>query len=643
MPDYLQLNEAQREAVTWEGGPLLVLAGPGSGKTFTIVKRISYLLERGVAPEQILVITFTKEAAASMQRRFQKTAQGFRPVNFGTFHSIFYHILKESHVLQAQRLLKTAEKINLMVPVLKKYQKNSSDTNSENLREDAMMLLSAIAYYKNTSQTEAAIAGVAVRWQENFWNIYREYERAVLHNGGMDFDDMLFQCRKLLTENTAVRKAWQKRFAYILIDEFQDINPVQYEILKLLSPSPHHIFAVGDDDQSIYGFRGSRPECLKRFEEEYQAHCIYLDINYRSRKKIIDTSLAVMAEGRNRYVKQLKSGRPEPEEGIVMLSGFAGKEQEQSYLVEKLKKLCADRRADESTAVLFRTNSCMQKFAAFLHRNHIPYRMKEQNKSIYEHFIVKDIMAYLLLAEGQENREYLLRIMNRPCRFISREMTDMDEASSKGMRQLRKQLSCMKGLSLPLSVTYVLKATGYERYLRQISAGRPEKWQEWQELLEWLKREAANYQNVQEWQEAQWLYNKNLEENRKDNARENLQGADSEREFAVQLMTVHASKGLEFDSVFIPDCNEGVFPYSRMPDMESVEEERRILYVAMTRAKESLELLYLTGTEKSPRLPSRFLNPLLYSSSSTSSSNSQLSRYSSKASATFSYSSSSSM
>ena len=327
----------------------------------------------------------------------------------------------------------------------------------------------------------------------------------------------------------------------------------------------------------------------------------------------------------------------EREEGFVCIKSFEGKEQEYQYLLERLYQKKAEK---EMTAVLFRTNSAMQGFAAMLHRIGVPYRMKERSKSIYEHFIVKDIMAYLLLAEGEKNREYLLRIVNKPCRFISREITEEEKAYSKGMVQLKKQLDAIRELSMPLAVTYILKAVGYERYLRQIAAGKAEMWKEWQELIEWLKTESAQYQTAGDWMEAQWLFKEKLERKWEENSQYEST-REEEEEYMIQLMTVHASKGLEFEAVLIPDCNEGVFPYGHMPDSTTVEEERRILYVAMTRAKTSLELLYLTGTKKSPRLPSRFINSLLYSSSSTSSSNSQLSKYSSKASDTFSNSSSS--
>lgn len=618
MPDLNALNDAQRKAVTWEGGPLLVLAGPGSGKTHTIVKRISWLLERGTAPERILVITFTKEAAVSMQRRFREASGEFYPVSFGTFHSVFYHILKESHCNHTKKLLTRSEKISRMLSLLKACRKRQEEPVPDSeLREDAVLLLGAVSYYKNTLCREAALLRAPVRWREFFWDLYSAYEKGVRQAHAMDFDDMLFLCAKLLRENGAVREAWQRRFSHILIDEFQDINPVQYEIVKLLAPPPRPVFAVGDDDQSIYGFRGAAPACLRRFEEEYSARRILLDVNYRSGQRIVEASLAVMRQGKDRFEKQLRAGRTG--ESAVSLRAFAGKEQERRYLLERLESL---RKTPEEAgaAVLFRTNAAMQGLAAALRHRNIPFRMKEESGSIYEHFIVQDIMAYLLLAEGKGDRELLLRIINKPFRQISRESAAAGKTQSAGMQQLKRQLECMREYPLKLAVSYVCKAAGYERYLRGLAAGNPEKWQEWQTLLEWLKCDAADYGAASEWREAQRLYGERAEKERGNggkgwsmNGREERKadGKAAREEAVVQLMTVHAAKGLEFDTVFIPDCNEGVFPYGYMPEEQSVEEERRILYVAMTRAKKSLELCYLTGTEKSPRLPSRFLNPLL--------------------------------
>ncbi len=701
--DLTNANEPQKAAIMHLRGPCLVLAGPGSGKTYTITNRILYLLEQGVPPESVLVITFMKEAALSMQNRFREMAaadyssrSNIRtphapsfPVNFGTFHSVFYHILKESNTLKSTELLSNSEKKNLILPILKTYaaQQETQEDSQEiqaGLNDDAVQILSAIGFYKNTMELEAAGKKAPARWQARFADICRDYGQAVKRMGRLDFDDMLYECKVLLEEQEDVRNYWQRRFRYILIDEFQDINPVQYEAVKLLAASPYNIFAVGDDDQAIYGFRGSQPECLKRFAAEYRARQLLLDVNYRSKEEIVRASLEVIEVNRDRFVKQLKAAPGNRAQspagsdtadcyggkGPVTVRAYTDKEGQYSHM---LKEIAACLGEGESCAVLFRTNSFMQGFAARLKAADILYEMKERVSSIYEHFIVTDIMAYLQLACGEGRREHILRVMNKPSRYISREavgegawdaskMLDyyrniqMPGERKNGIKneiiRLDKQLKSIRELSLRPAVSYILKVMGYEQYLKEKAGNNSEKWQEWQELLEWLKEDASAYANLKEWKDFQREYTKAMEkgqaaEGRQPGKKRAGEPAKDGRK-AVQLLTVHGAKGLEFDRVWIPDCNEKVFPHGTMPDEAAVEEERRIFYVAMTRAKKRLELLYLTGTKERPRQPSRFLNPLFGGKSkktysSTTSSNSQLSRYSSKASATRSYSSSSSI
>ncbi len=655
-PDCLEkrlskMNEAQRQAVVHGEGPLLLLAGPGSGKTFTITNRILYLLEQGVAPEAILVITFTKEAALSMQNRFQEMAASggniYYPVNFGTFHSVFFHILQESRVLQSNQLLRLSEKKSLLFPILQSYnrqQKMYPDSKADafqSFNEDVVQMLSAISFYKNTMELSGAVSKAPARWQSCFEAVWQNYEAAVKRTGRIDFDDMLYVSRKLLLENKAIRGYWQKRFRHILMDEFQDINPVQYEVVKLLSASPYNLFAVGDDDQAIYGFRGSEPDCLKRFQEEFHARQLLLGINYRSRSEIVRASLAVIGENKNRFQKQLLAAEQTATQAAkrttmqtikqtaaVTLSDFTDKEEEYTYMLQLLSEQVLTK---ENCAVLFRTNSDMQGFAARCKAADIPYEMREKAASIYEHFIVTDIMSYLQVAQGEGKREHMLRIMNRPSRYISREAVGEGPVDISAMQayyhhaslpetqrisvlnalaRLEKQLQSIRKLSPLPAVNYILKAAGYEQYLKDMARARPERLQEWQEVLEWLKEDASRFASVRAWKNFQEEYTRTLEQGGGQKSRSGVQQIQDGAQIAVHLLTVHGSKGLEFDRVWIPDCNEKNFPHGRMPDEKSVEEERRIFYVAMTRAKKSLELLYLTGTKERPRQPSRFLNPL---------------------------------
>lgn len=672
MLDLTSLNEAQREAVMHGSGALLVLAGPGSGKTYTITQRIFYLLEReNVKPENILVITFTKDAALSMQNRFQQLSPQILPVNFGTFHSVFYHILRESHLLKSNQLLTEAQKRKLITPILKEYifkeqiPKEEQQYRQNNIPEDAGSILAAISYFKNTESCEEAADKLSKEWQPHFRMLLERYEQERRRIGAYDFDDMVYECRKALSNDKTLREYWQGRFQHILMDEFQDISPMQYEVIRLLMAKPVNLFAVGDDDQSIYGFRGSKPACLKGFAQDYQAKQLCLKLNYRSTPEIIRASLAVIGENKDRFFKELKAPPdketlPYQEENVV-IRAFEEREQQYHYLISNLRESSPEKRI----GVLFRTNSYMQGLAARLNREGIAYTMKERVRSIYEHFAVKDIMAYIRLAAGQKDRAAFLQIMNKPSRYISREALGLSEElpdyskicdyyrhkernprTMEVIRRIQKwerQMEHLKNLSPFLAVQYIRRVIGYDTYLKERAGRRKEQWQEWEELLNWLGTDATGYETVSEWIAAQEEYAKALEQGGNGvQGREAFLAGDGQSQ-AISLMTVHAAKGLEFDKVYIPDCNEKIFPHGNMPDGETCEEERRIFYVAMTRAKESLELLYLTGTKERPRLPSRFLNKLLQNYSSTSSSNSQLSRYSSNASATFSYSSSSSM
>lgn len=647
------MNEAQRQAVTHGEGPLLLLAGPGSGKTFTIANRILYLLERGVPPERLLVITFTREAALSMQRRFQELCgSSCCPVNFGTFHSVFYRILQESGAAGPGGILRNSEKRALLLPILKRYSEQVSfagkreQETADTLRETAEQILSAFSFYKNTLKLDEALKKAPARWQPYFEAVQAAYERRVREEGKTDFDDMLAGCLRLFQEDKETRSRWQNRFDHILIDEFQDINQVQYEVIKLLTRPPFNLFAVGDDDQAIYGFRGAEPDCLRRFEEEFHARRLLLTVNYRSGGGIVKASLAVIGGNKNRFHKELRAQESwgerasnrgdvsaaragmghetEYAEGVVC-AGFMDRGEEYRYLREVLRRALE---REESCAVLFRTNLYLQSAAAGLKKAGIPYEMKEKAANVYEHFIVKDLSAYLALAGGCRSRELFLRIVNKPSRYVSREAVaecgvDFDKLRAYyengygcqmpgtdvrgALGKLERQLKYIGGLPLRLGLEYCLKAVGYEGYLKGLTAGE-DKRQEWQELLEWLKGDVAQYGSLREWQEAQEAFRRAQEQGKGMNSGP---GKLSERKNPVQLMTVHGAKGLEFDRVWIPDCNEKVFPHGSFPEESTVEEERRIFYVAMTRAKISLELLYLTGTRECPRQLSRFLKPLL--------------------------------
>ncbi len=613
------LNAVQRQAVTYGEGPLLLLAGPGSGKTHTITHRILYLIEEKQVPAaEILVITFTKAAALAMQERFKKQSLQFHPVSFGTFHSIFYQFLRESKIIPDYEFMNPQRKKALLKEALflsGKCEKYPVNTELDELD-------SAIAYYKNTGRYN--ISQIPVKWQDCIGEILRHYERLRKETHLMDFDDILFECLNAFKCNEAFRKMWQGRFAHILIDEFQDMNPIQYEILKYLTGPKSSIFAVGDDDQAIYGFRGSNPECMRRFQQDYHAKELVLDVNYRSCKGIVEASLKVIAENKNRFMKKYRAAdeNSESRRDSVYLHEFPEREELYTYLQDKLKKV----QDSASYAVIFRTNAHMQYFACRLLKQGIPFQMRENLRNPYEHDVAKDIFAYLRMAKGPVRREDFIRVMNKPFRALNREPLQTENVSLdqfkkyyrkrydaysgygrqgkfqqenqalENAEKLFQQLNYLSKLQLHVGVRFIFKAMGYEQYCKMQSRSMESRLEEYEDMYSWLLEEAKQYESIDDWQKEAAEYQV-ITKTVKNNGN-------------IHLMTAHASKGLEFDHVIIPECNEKVFPRSSTMDKESCEEERRIFYVAMTRAKKSLELLYTLHVQERPRLPSRFITPI---------------------------------
>lgn len=618
-PDYQSLNESQLKAVCRKEGPLLLLAGPGSGKTTVIVNRVLHLLSLGISPESILVITFTNAAALSMKNKYTSFSDGEDSVYFGTFHSFFYSILRSANQYHSLKIITSQEKKKILRTILKKYS-NQTDSYTD-LEEDINKVISALSFYKNTGEWSKLIILMPQRLKEHTKEILEQYQELVRQYQFIDFDDMLYECKKLLTEDEDLRQKLQKRFQFLMIDEFQDINPIQYEVIKMLFPAPANIVAVGDDDQSIYGFRGSKPDIMKQFQKEYHADTLCLEINYRCTEEIVKASCKMIEGNRNRFRKPLRAHHKKDPQSF-RIKAFPERQDQANYLLSMLSEYQGKHKDDqESIAVLFRTNAYMQGTAARLSAAGIPFSMKEKVKSIYDHFIIKDMMAYFALAQGEWNREAVIRILNRPYRYIGREaiansnsMEQLKEyyglrQKEKGyysdqihaLEQLEKQLILLKRMSPLPGISYILKGIGYDKYLKATSAGKPELANEWNEILDFLKEDAGQFTSVEIWKEAQDQYLDKLNREKK----------GENEEATIRLMTVHAAKGLEFDTVIIPDCNDKVYPHGTNTEEEFLEEERRILYVGMTRAKNRLELLYLEGTQNRQQFPSRYLRKLI--------------------------------
>lgn len=622
----------QEEAIRHAAGPAMVLAGPGSGKTFVTVHRIRRLLtSQGVDPAHILVITFTKAAALEMQERFFRLMENENlPVRFGTFHAVFYHILKQSAKYRKYTIMTETEKRKLIRDIIHNHKRfaylqeedieeiitavsrHKIKTAEQELKEKeagtAEEKKPGETAYMRSGETENTLEFQKME-QTDFQFLYREYEEWLAEICKFDFDDLMTVCIRLLRENEDILSAWQARFCYILVDEFQDISPIQYEIIRMLAAPENNLFVVGDDDQSIYGFRGASPDCMKRFLEDFaQTKQILLDVNFRCHKDIVRAAAKVVVENETRIPKEIRAAH---EDG----TGIRIYRTESEDMLRKTvtETLLEERRAGTlaACAMICRTNLECGFWAQTLHEAGIPYDMKERPQNRFSHFVIRDICAYLSLGQGDHARRHFLRVMNRPVRYMKRDCLPETKVEREALiryyadapliqsrvKKFYRDIDSLFGKRVHLQIHYIRKIIGYETFLREkYGAGKAE---ELIRIGEEFEAFSKNFSSVRDLKTYMEQYAEVIKEPER-----NAEG--------LQLMTMHASKGLEFQTVIVPECNEGKIPSDKSKTQAEIEEERRMFYVAMTRAKNKLCLFYhdkKTGKDA----PSRFLNPLLSS------------------------------
>ncbi len=615
------INQGQETAICHRTGPLLVLAGPGSGKTYTITRRVRRLIEEdGVAPDSILVITFTRAAAGEMKQRFVRLTDGKHyPVTFGTFHAIYYHILRTAYHYRSGHILSETEKREILKTILISIQKNYPE------EDELEAFLSLISRYKNEGcpalltadrkRMGNLTAGESVHRFDLpgidpvcFQQMYQFYSQELKQRGKLDFDDMVLQCRALFREYPNILAAWQQKFQYILVDEFQDINLMQYEVLRMLAAPQNNLFVVGDDDQSIYAFRGARPEIMRRFLRDYPtAGKAELAVNYRSTPEIVSAAGRVIRVNRNRIPKKIQAEKTAGES--VCYHGCRSREDEIQIMLQGIEKdLCGGK----TVAAIFRTNQQAGPLAERMAERGISFSMREKLRSPYRSEPALDLLAYFrFIWEGQKRGDFY-RIMNKPVRYIRRDLitqetVDLELLEKKcqdkpylhsAIRKLRLEIGRLRRMDLFAAVNYIRKGVGYDDWVRQTCS--PEKAREWLEQADWFQDQMKKFTDTKKLQEHIAAFDQELQQTSAKEDREQL-----------QLLTMHASKGLEFDSVYIPYCNDGIIPHKQSVRPEQIEEERRMFYVAMTRAREKLTILWFAGTKEEPGLCSRFLNELL--------------------------------
>ena len=597
----MSLNQSQTEAVRHTTGPMLVLAGPGSGKTTVITERTKYLIQNhGVDPSHILVITFTKAAAAEMKERFWRLmGQKRYPVTFGKFHAVFFQILKHAYGFHSGNIAREEQRFQFMQEIVQKMGLEYEDEN-----EFIGDLLGEVGLMKNT--------GISLEHyypkncaKEIFEQIYQGYEQRMRAHRLIDFDDMLVYCQELLAQRKDILSAWQQKFEYILIDEFQDINKVQFDIIKMLARPQDNLFAVGDDDQSIYRFRGAKPELMLGFEKSYpEAKRVLLDVNYRCPREVVESSLRLISHNSQRFEKKIHASDTQ----IYMSKGtdnhsrvhyhlWNGQQEEGNAIVRNIFERCKQGLTYNDCAVLFRTNTQPRLFMSQLMAYNIPFRTRDNIPNLYEHWITRDILTYVRLAGGNHSRKDILKIMNRPNRYITRESVEDETVDfvawadyfydkkqhwvAERIEQLEADLRVIRRLGPYAAINYIRMGIGYEGFLQEYASSRRINKDQLLEVLDELQDGAKEFSTFDAWFSHMEEYTKELKNQNKQ--QELLTDC-------VSLATLHSAKGLEYPVVHILDVNEDLMPYKKAVLDAELQEERRMFYVGVTRAKQELHI-----------------------------------------------------
>ena len=603
----MKFNKSQTCAISHKDGAMLVLAGPGSGKTAVITNRTKNLInEYKISPSDILVITFTKAAAIEMKERFVTLMNGQNcNVTFGTFHAIFFMILKCAYGFNSSNIVNEEVRYQYMREIISNYNLDYKDEG-----EFINDIFAEISKVKN-SRIKLANYYSSNCGEEIFRNIYKDYDDRLRRNRLIDYDDMLTYTYELFLERKDILSAWQNKYKYILIDEFQDINRLQYEIIKMLARPRNNLFIVGDDDQSIYRFRGASPDIMLNFTKDYpKAKTVLLDTNYRCGRYIVETSKNLISHNINRFKKEIIANKKD--DTPVKYITFENRKDENLYIIKLIDEIIENGGNLSDIAVLYRTNMQPRALLDQLITYNVPFKTKDRMFNLYEHWIAKDIMTYIRISKGSRKRADFVQIMNRPKRYISRnslcdsevafdewiKMFDEQPWIAERIEKLEADMKMISKMNPYAAINYIRRGIGYEDYLSEYAEYKNINKEELTDILDEIHYSSKGYKTLEEWQMHIDRYTEELK--KVASKREN----NSE---AVTLATLHSSKGLEFENVFIIDANEGVMPYKKAVLEQDIEEERRLFYVGMTRAKNKLYICSVNSIRDQDSKISRFV------------------------------------
>lgn len=607
-------NKSQIQAISHMDGPAMVLAGPGSGKTTVITHRIKNLIEKAeVRPENILVVTFTKAAAISMQKRFSTLMNGGKGqlVTFGTFHSVFYKILRKSRRYEATEILSERQKTDYIREIIGRYGISSNDISelSQNIINDIGNIKGNML---NAQEYEPSCCK-----KEDFIKVYNVYNLELKKDGKMDFDDILRECYLLLCENHTILEQWRELYKYILIDEFQDINRIQMNIIELLASPLNNIFVVGDDDQSIYGFRGARPEIMIEFKDYYpEAELIVLNVNYRSTQSIINVAGRVIENNKTRLDKCAHANNDKDFQPDIRK--FRNQVEELKFVVSKIKEYEKQGISLSEMAILVRNNSQIQEISSFLKNRKIEAESGKHRSNIYNGMVAKDILSYVrgaLKFDGTYFNEDLIYVLNKPQRYISRQVVLSVNMNISAVRRIYSKnnidsflfhIEMIRKLPPQAALSYIRKGAGYEEYLRLYAIENNIPMSGLLKQLEQLVQECSKFNTLEQWINS--IDSAQNSEGQNFGKKSSGEGGTNNR---INIMTMHGSKGLEFKAVFIVDANQGIIPTSKALRERDFEEERRLFYVAITRAIDYLNIYAVEERLGCPIEVSMFVEEML--------------------------------
>ena len=623
IPYLIGLNSPQKTAVLHTNGPLLILAGAGSGKTRVITHRIVHLIHAGIAPYNILAVTFTNKAAKEMRERVEKLIHQFPPSDRAavdslptvtTFHALGVRILREYHeVLGLRRHFTIYDRADSLRAI-----KKALEAKNYNPKEfEPRKILGKISKWKGDAKTPSGVKDETSSYPDKVAaEVWVAYEDIMSAEHALDFDDLLIKTLRLIEQHVHVRTALQNRFQYIHIDEYQDTNRVQFEIAQLLTGMAHNLCVVGDIDQNIYSWRGADIKNVLQFEKFFPtATTILLEENYRSTKNIIGASNDVIEKNKNRVAKEVFTVNGEGEK-LSLYAAMTGID-EAEYIARTAMKLITEGTAPSAIAVLYRTNFQSRVLEEAFLNYAVPYQLL--GTKFFERKEIKDVLSYLRLALNPTSTADMARVINEPARGIGKvTMLKVIEGNKHTLTGATKEKverfdQIMSDIAdeartkiLSETLKFIIKRTGIETELKK--NGTEDDLSRLENLRE-LVTLAVRYDELNPEEAVEALLENAALQSDQDEIK------DKEEQDAVRLMTVHSAKGLEFPYVFISGLEEGLFPHERLDDTGiDHEEERRLFYVALTRAEKKVYLTYahmrtIYGQQK-VNVPSSFINDI---------------------------------